>query len=286
MPRMHIERRSSPLSAIRLAILAALLCLVPATRVLADVVAGFQDLEVVSGLSQPAALGFAPDGRLFFTEKASGRVRVIKNGALLDAPFFDANDVIQPPAYFDSFLERGMLGIAFDPDFATTQYVYLYYSICKVPGSGMCQTAKNRVVRVTAGYQGSPDQADPTSQVILLDDIDNDAGSHNAGWLGFGPLDGKLYVSVGDGGSDPHQGAGPRIAERQDPAAERGRHHPRRQSVRRPVRRTSGGAGRSGSAIRGDVASTPTDASSAATSASRRRRRSTSWSRAATTAGR
>ena len=64
----------------------------------------------------------------------------------------------------------------------------------------MCQTAKNRVVRVTAGYQGSPDQADPASQVILLDDIDNDAGSHNAGWLGFGPLDGKLYVSVGDGG--------------------------------------------------------------------------------------
>ena len=200
MPHMHIARRSSPLSAIRLAILAALACLLPAARVLADVVAGFQDLEVVSGLSQPAALGFAPDGRLFFTEKASGRVRVIKNGALLDAPFFDANDVIQPPAYFDSFLERGMLGIAFDPDFATTQYVYLYYSICKVPGSGMCQTAKNRVVRVTAGYQGSPDQADPASQVILLDDIDNDAGSHNAGWLGFGPLDGKLYVSVGDGG--------------------------------------------------------------------------------------
>ena len=200
MPHMHIARRSAPLSAIRLAILAALACLLPAAHVLADVAAGFQDLEVVSGLSQPAALGFAPDGRLFFTEKASGRVRVIKNGALLDAPFFDANDVIQPPAYFDSFLERGMLGIAFDPDFATTQYVYLYYSICKVPGSGMCQTAKNRVVRVTAGYQGSPDQADPTSQVILLDDIDNDAGSHNAGWLGFGPLDGKLYVSVGDGG--------------------------------------------------------------------------------------
>ena len=93
----------------------------------------------MSGLSQPAALGFAPDGRLFFTEKASGRVRVIKNGALLDAPFFDAKDVIQPPAYFDSFLERGMLGIAFDPDFATTRCVPVLL-VC-VPGSG---TARRR----------------------------------------------------------------------------------------------------------------------------------------------
>src|SRR5262249_61577885 len=125
--------------------LAATACLLAAARVPADVPAGFHDTELASGLSQPAALGFGPDGRLFFTEKATGRVRVIKDGALLDAPFFDANDVIQPPAYFDSFLERGMLGIAFDPDFATTQYVYLYYSICKVPGSDMCQTAKNRV---------------------------------------------------------------------------------------------------------------------------------------------
>jgi glucose/arabinose dehydrogenase len=200
MPQTNIAGRNFTHPRSRLAVLAAIACLLVAAGALADVPPGFQDTEVASGLPEPAALGFAPDGRLFFTEKATGRVRVIKDGALLDAPFFDANDVIEPPAYFDSFLERGMLGIAFDPDFATTQYVYLYYSICKVPGSDMCQTAKNRVVRVTAGYQGSADQADPASQVILLDDIDNDAGSHNAGWLGFGPLDGKLYVSVGDGG--------------------------------------------------------------------------------------
>src|SRR5262245_12774696 len=200
MLQMHIARRRFTRLRSGLSLLAATACLLAAAGARADVPPGFQDTEIASGLPEPTALGFSPDGRLFFTEKATGKVRVIKDGALLDAPFFDANDVIQPPAYFDSFLERGMLGIAFDPDFATTQYVYLYYSICKIPGTSMCQTAKNRVVRVTAGYQGSADQADPASQMILLDDIDNDAGSHNAGWLGFGPIDGKLYVSVGDGG--------------------------------------------------------------------------------------
>ena len=49
--------------------------------------------------------------------------------------------------------------------------------------------------------QGNPDRADPASHVVLLDDIDSDAGNHNGGWIDFGPLDRKLYVSVGDGGS-------------------------------------------------------------------------------------
>jgi hypothetical protein len=65
----------------------------------------------------------------------------------------------------------------------------------------MCALAKNRVARVTAGLQGNPDRADPASHVVLLDDIDSDAGNHNGGWIDFGPLDRKLYVSVGDGGS-------------------------------------------------------------------------------------
>ena len=106
----------------------------------------------------------------------------------------------------------GMLGIAFDPDFATTQYVYLYYSICKVPGTGMCQTAKNRVVRVTAGYQGSPDQADPTSQVILLDDIDTDAGIAQRGLARLRSARRQALRLGRRRRADPHQGAGSRIA--------------------------------------------------------------------------
>ncbi len=126
---------------------------------------------------------------------------MVKNGVLLATPFLDITQVLQPPFAFDDFSERGLLGVTFDPGFPANPYVYVYYTVCKVPGSGSCQTAKNRVARFTVGYQGNPDRADPTSQVVLLDDIDSDAGNHNGGWIDFGPLDGKLYVSVGDGGA-------------------------------------------------------------------------------------
>ncbi len=155
----------------------------------------------MSGLSQPTALAFAPDGRLFVTERADGRIRIVKNGALLTTPFLDLGQVLKAPLTFDNYSERGLLGLAIDPGFPAAPYVYLYYSVCKVAGSGSCQVAKNRVARVTAGYQGNADRADPASHVVLLDDIDSDTGIHNAGWLGIGPIDGTLYVSVGDSGT-------------------------------------------------------------------------------------
>ena len=77
---------------------------------------------------------FAPDGRLFVAEQG-GRLRVIKNGALLPTPF------ITLPV--DSAGERGLLGVAFDPNFAANQFVYLYYT---VPGT----PAHNRIGRFTA----------------------------------------------------------------------------------------------------------------------------------------
>src|SRR5689334_7818436 len=57
---------------------------------------GFQDSVVISGLDGPATLVFAPDGRLFIGEKASGKVKVWKNGALLGTPFLDVNTVLPP----------------------------------------------------------------------------------------------------------------------------------------------------------------------------------------------
>src|SRR3954453_16979808 len=67
---------------------------------------GFVETEVVSGLSAPTAMAFAPDGRLFVAEQG-GRLRVIKNGALLAQPFLTVT--------VDSSGERGLLGVAFDP---------------------------------------------------------------------------------------------------------------------------------------------------------------------------
>ena len=182
------------------AITVTLLARTPVTD--AAVVNGFQDGPVAT-VSQPSVITFAPDGRLFIGEKASGRIRVYKGGVLLTQPFLDLNDFVPAGTYFDTYFERGLLGIAFDPSFAANKFVYVYYSLCKSPGnppqpgSGTCSSAKNRVVRFVA----NGDVVDPTSNTVLLDDIDSDAGNHNAGWLGFSPIDGYLYVSIGDGGA-------------------------------------------------------------------------------------
>jgi glucose/arabinose dehydrogenase len=161
---------------------------------------GFQAQTIATGLSQPAGLAFLPDGRLLVVEK-TGALRIIKNGVLLAAPFLDASELVEPPFTLDIDSERGLLGVAVDPGFPAAPFVYVYYSVCKVAGSGTCEVATNRVARVSAGYQGDLDRADPASHVVLLDDIPSPTGIHNAGWLGFGPTDGKLYVAVGDGGT-------------------------------------------------------------------------------------
>src|SRR4051812_32547311 len=100
----------------------------------ATVPTDFVDEQVVSGLSGPTAMEFAPDGRLFVAEQ-SGRLRVIKNGALLATPFLQVN--------VDANGERGLLGVAFDPSFAANQFVYVYYTATS-------PAVHNRVSRFTA----------------------------------------------------------------------------------------------------------------------------------------
>jgi glucose/arabinose dehydrogenase len=147
---------------------------------------GFTDSAYVSGLNFPTAIAFTPDGRLLVGEK-SGALRVVKNGTLLDAPFVQLSVT-------DNF-ERGLVGLAVDPHFAENGYVYVYYTTG--PNSKNAPpTPKNRVSRFTAGG----DTAVAGSETILLDHIPSDAGIHNAGCLRFGE-DGKLYVSIGDGGT-------------------------------------------------------------------------------------
>jgi glucose/arabinose dehydrogenase len=144
----------------------------------ATVPSGFTEALVASGLSSPTAMQFAPDGRLFVCEQ-TGRLRVIKDGALLPTPFLTLT--------VSSVGERGLLGVAFDPAFATNHFVYVYYTTASAP-------IHNRISRFTA----NGDVAVPGSEVVILE-LDNlsSATNHNGGALAFGP-DGKLYAAVGE----------------------------------------------------------------------------------------
>src|SRR5437762_10732310 len=167
------------LKSILLFVIAISLTFVSLHATAANLPPGFIETQVGSNLSgTPTAMAFAPDGRLFVCLQG-GQVRVIKNGSLLSAPFLNIT--------VDSAGERGLLGIAFDPNFATNKYVYIYHT---VPGS----PPHNRVSRYTA----AGDTAAPGSEVIILE-LDNlsSATNHNGGAIHFGP-DGKLYIGVGE----------------------------------------------------------------------------------------
>jgi Glucose / Sorbosone dehydrogenase/Concanavalin A-like lectin/glucanases superfamily len=125
---------------------------------------------------------FSPDDRLFFTEKNTGKIRIMENDIVLDEPFFTVSD------YFVHF-EQGLLGLALDPLFAKNHFVYLYYTY-KDEGTG---NPFNRVIRLTDNGNNT---ADPSYSVIL-DRIPATFGYHSGGALAFGPDD-KLYIAVGD----------------------------------------------------------------------------------------
>src|SRR5262249_18374337 len=107
-----------------------------------------------------------------------GQLRVIKNGSLLATPFLTLT--------VDSTGERGLLGVAFDPNFAANNFIYVYYT---VPGS----PPHNRVSRFTAN--GDVVAAGSEMPILNLDNLS--ASNHNGGGVHFGP-DGKLYVAVGE----------------------------------------------------------------------------------------
>jgi len=144
----------------------------------ANLPAGFTEAQVATGLGNPTAMAFAPDGRLFVTEQA-GRLRVIKNGALLATPFLSVT--------VSAVGERGLLGVALDPNFATNNYVYVYYT-------ATTPAIHNRVSRFTAN--GDTALAGSETAILELNDLSG-ATNHNGGAMHFGP-DGKLYIAVGE----------------------------------------------------------------------------------------
>jgi hypothetical protein len=148
---------------------------------------------VAAGLEMPVHVAAPPLDldRLFVVEQA-GRIRIIKDGVLLAAPFLS-----MPPGTVSCCGERGLLSIAFHPRFARTGRFFVYYT--DMQGD-----------LVIARYQvgPDPDDADESSEVILLTIGHRRFGNHNGGQLAFGP-DGYLYAGTGDGGGggDPDENA-------------------------------------------------------------------------------
>ncbi len=161
---------------------------------------GFANTEVVGSLESPAGMVFSPDGRLFIAERISGRLRVaVRDGSgdgwtLLPTPFFTFE--IPASGGGDPVRHRssGLRDLAFDPDFATNGYVYMFYM--------RNNPRHNRVVRIQAD-PANPDVALAGSELLLLDlpfNATGSSGSHNGGAVEVG-VDGMLYVTTGDGWS-------------------------------------------------------------------------------------
>ena len=146
--------------------------------------------RVAAGLESPVFVG-APggDSRLFIVEQG-GRIRVVRNGELLERPFLDITDRTRAGG------ERGLLSVAFHPDYASNGFLYVNYTDTN---------GDTNVERYTVS--SDPDSADAaTAHRVLF--VEQPYANHNGGLVAFGP-DGMLYVGMGDGGSagDPLEAA-------------------------------------------------------------------------------
>lgn len=149
--------------------------------VIATLPSSFNETQITgNGLSNTTAMAIHPDGRVFVCQQ-TGELRVIKNNVVLATPFTTLT--------VNSTGERGLLGVAFDPNYATNRFVYVYYT-------ATTPTIHNRVSRFTADASNE-DVAVPGSEVVLLDLETLGATNHNGGAIHFGP-DGKLYIAVGE----------------------------------------------------------------------------------------
>jgi len=144
---------------------------------------GFTRIQAAAAITGATAMEIAPDGRVFVCEQI-GALRVVKNGNLLPTPFVHLA--------VDSEWERGLIGVALDPDFTRNGFVYLCYVAAR-------PYIHHRISR----FQACGDAAEPRSERVLFEG-DNQAklgghtpAGHQGGAVHFG-ADGKLYIAIGD----------------------------------------------------------------------------------------
>ncbi len=143
----------------------------------------FQLVEMAANFTNPVDIAHCGDGRLFVVEQR-GYIRVIDStGAVLPKPFLDID------ARVLSGGERGLLGLAFHPDYTKNGWFFVNY----IKNDGHSRIARFSV------RPDDPNQADPGSELPILE-AQQPFPNHNGGCLKFGP-DGQLYVGFGDGGS-------------------------------------------------------------------------------------
>jgi glucose/arabinose dehydrogenase len=153
----------------------------------------------VTGINTPLAMVQVPGENRFFVLEQFGRVRVIDNGKLRPAPLLDIRTKI--PNLHHDFDERGLLGIALHPNFKSNGKFYVAYSAhldFQQDLGQMLWYSHSNVVEEYTMMKGDANSADPSSARRIMSDPWPQF-NHNGHWIGFGP-DGKLYISMGDGG--------------------------------------------------------------------------------------
>jgi glucose/arabinose dehydrogenase len=193
---MHSSRFRAGLS---LAAFASVLALTatPVRAALCDGISDASDtplttVRIVSGLLRPL-LVTAPPGdldRIFIVEQ-DGTIRIFKDGALLSTPFLDVS-ALTLSVGDGGDNEQGLLGLAFDPNYATSGLFFVYHT-----DAGGTNNLLVRYARDSA----NPDRADTSTRTVLLTVPHPSFGNHNGGMLAFAPDDGHLYLGTGDGGS-------------------------------------------------------------------------------------
>lgn len=174
----------------------------------------FVDELILDGVSRPTDVAFLPDGRIFISEK-QGRIKVFKNGSLLAASLIDLTDEVGGNG------NRGLLSFTLDPNFASNHFIYLLYCVDPVfgvPDEPSTAVAYSRLARYTV----AGDLAVSSSRKIIMGQTAADGlplcRHHATGRLRFG-IDGKLWLSVGDGAHDDFMDDGTNVTA-EDPGCE------------------------------------------------------------------